>query len=146
MTNWDLRFLELAKHIAMWSKDPSTKVGAVIVRPDRTLVSTGFNGFAQRMSDAYEFYRDRDEKYSRIVHAEVNAVLFARASVAGCTLYTWPLAPCDRCAVQMIQAGLTRFVYPKATIEMLTRWEGSLKRTVQYFDEAEVSHLEIDLR
>lgn len=36
MDKWDQRFLELAKVVSTWSKDPSTKTGAVIVRPDKT--------------------------------------------------------------------------------------------------------------
>lgn len=28
---WNRRFVELAKNVSTWSKDPSTKVGAVIV-------------------------------------------------------------------------------------------------------------------
>ena len=70
-------FLELAKLASTRSKDPSTKTGAVIVRPNKTVVSVGFNGFPQGMPDDEELYKDRDEKYSRIVHCEVNALIFA---------------------------------------------------------------------
>ena len=48
---WDRRFLALAEHVADWSKDPSTKTGAVIVRPDRTIASMGYNGFPRGMAD-----------------------------------------------------------------------------------------------
>jgi len=96
---WDLRFIELAQHISMWSKDPSTKLGAVITN-GKKVVSIGFNGFPQGMSDAPELYKNRDEKYSRVVHGEINALIFAEKSVAHHTLYTFPLAPCDRCCVQ----------------------------------------------
>ena len=48
---WDLRFLELARHISDWSKDPSTKVGCVVVGPDREIRSTGFNGFPRGIKD-----------------------------------------------------------------------------------------------
>ena len=48
---WDLRFLELARHISDWSKDPSTKVGCVVVGPDREIRSTGFNGFPRGIED-----------------------------------------------------------------------------------------------
>jgi dCMP deaminase len=80
---WDLRFLELAQLVSRWSKDTSTKVGAVIVTPENVVISIGYNGFAKRMPDAEEHYADREEKYSRIVHAETNAILFARTDVRG---------------------------------------------------------------
>ena len=63
---WDSRFLELAKLVSTWSKDPSTKTGAVIVRPDRSVASIGFNGFPVKMSDHQELYDNREEKYSRL--------------------------------------------------------------------------------
>src|SRR5882724_10939274 len=84
---WDKRFLELAKMVASWSKDPSTKVGAVIVTPENVIISVGYNGFAQRMPDHEKHYADRPSKYSRIVHSETNAILLARADVRGDTLY-----------------------------------------------------------
>ena len=48
---WDVRFIELAKHISLWSKDPSTKVGCVVVGEDREIRSTGFNGFPRGIDD-----------------------------------------------------------------------------------------------
>ena len=60
---WDLRFLNLAQHIAEWSKDPSTKVGAIIASPDNKVISMGFNGFPQSMSDSAECLNNREEKY-----------------------------------------------------------------------------------
>ena len=89
---WDQRFLELAELVSTWSKDPSTKVGAVIV-DDSRIVSIVYNGFAKGMPDVAEHYENRDEKYSRIVHAEINAIVLAGAHVKGMTLYTFPLMP-----------------------------------------------------
>ena len=141
---WDRRFLSLAEFISQWSKDPSTKVGAVIVEAGKRIVSLGFNGFAQSMPDRLEFYLEREEKYSRIVHGEINALIFARRSVEGMTLYTYPFMPCDRCAVQMIQAGIKRVVAPMATEEQLKRWGRSFEKTRQYFSESGVELLEIN--
>jgi dCMP deaminase len=137
---WDLRFLELAKLISTFSKDPSTKCGAVIVRPDKTIASTGFNGFPQLLKDNSELYDNRDIKYSRIIHGEVNALLFAKEPVTGYTLYT--TGPCcDRCAVQMIQAGIKRFVAYTAP-DMEVRWGEAFKRTFSYYEEAGLEHKE----
>lgn len=141
---WDKFFLGLALHASTISKDPSTKTGAVIVRPDRTVASIGFNGFPKNMPDKLGYYADREEKYARIVHCEMNAVLHAREPVAGYTLYTWPFASCDRCAVHMLQAGIERFVFPKPSADALSRWAESLERTKLYFKEAGVEFLQID--
>lgn len=139
---WDRRFLDLAQLVSTWSKDPSTKVGAVIV-DDVRIVSLGYNGFAQAMPDLPEHYENRDEKYSRIVHAEMNAITLARATVKGMTLYTYPLMPCDRCAVQVIQAGITRVVAPTVTGELAERWEPVLKKARRYFAESGVTLTEL---
>ena len=142
-SNWDIRFLELADLVASWSKDPSTKAGAVIARPDKTIASVGFNGFPKQLKDTPEMYEDREVKYSRIVHAEINAQIHARGPVEGFTLYTTPFMPCDRCVVQMIQAGISRFVFPRASEEALARWGDSFKKTITYLEEARVEWTEL---
>lgn len=101
--SWDYRFLDLAERIATWSKDPSTKVGAVIVRPDRTIASVGYNGFPREVRDVYG---DREDKLLRTVHAEMNAILSARESLHGYTIYVSPLFPCSNCASAIIQSGI----------------------------------------
>lgn len=120
---WDIRFLELAKHISGWSKDPSTKVGCVVVGEDREIRSTGFNGFPRGISDDNERLTDRAKKYPLICHAEENAIMHAaRIGVAlkGSTAFvTWP--PCSRCARSLIQAGVREIVYPE-TDEIPERW------------------------
>ena len=135
---WDARFIALARHIAGWSKDPGTQVGAVIVRPDKTLASAGYNGFPRGVDDQPHLLTNRDEKLKRVVHAEMNAILEAREPVRGYTLYLWPMLPCERCAVHVIQAGITRVVAPKSDNP---RWDFTLTR--QLFTEAGVSFLEV---
>ncbi|DAC43179.1 MAG TPA: dCMP deaminase family protein, partial [Candidatus Thalassarchaeaceae archaeon] len=111
---WDGRFLSLATHIANWSKDPSTKVGCVVVGPDREIRSTGFNGFPRGIADTDERLSDRELKYPLICHAEENAIMHAARiglALKGCTAYvTWP--PCTRCARSLIQAGVSEVVIP----------------------------------
>jgi dCMP deaminase len=141
---WDQRFLEQARFTSNWSKDPSTKVGAVIVAPNRAIVSVGYNGFPQNMPDSPELYANREEKYSRIVHGEMNAAIWATTSLVGCTLYTWPFAPCDRCFVHMLQLGLRRFVAPKISDELATRWGPALEKVRGYAREAGVELNELD--
>jgi dCMP deaminase len=139
---WDERFLHLAEVVASWSKDPSTQVGAVIVDGDKRIVSVGFNGFARHIDDADGLYLNREVKYSRIIHAEMNAILHARESLTDMTLYTWPVLPCERCAVHVIQTGISRVVAPACPAHMLERWGPSLAKTREFFQEACVSFKE----
>jgi len=142
---WDQWFIGLARYVSTASKDPSTQTGAVIVGPDRRVVSVGFNGFPSGMPDDPEHYANREEKYARIIHCEVNALLFARVVPMRATLYTFPFMSCDRCAVQMLQAGIRRFVAPKATAEQNTRWAESFDRTKKYIAEVGGTLIEVDL-
>lgn len=134
---WDARFLRLAEHIAGWSKDPSTKVGAAIVRPDKTIASVGFNGFPRGVSDDTRL-DDREFKLGIVVHAELNALLHAREPLAGCTLYVWPCQPCSGCAAAIIQAGITRVVAPIADVATAERWRESFERSALILSEAKV--------
>jgi len=138
INEWDKFYLDMAKNIAYKSKDPSTKCGAVIVRPDRSQCSIGFNGFPKKMPDNPEWYQNREDKYSRIIHAEINSLIFAREQVTGYTLYTYPFLSCDRCFVQLVQAGITRFVSPQATEDQLTRWGDSFEKVRRYAKEMDI--------
>lgn len=111
-SKWDRRFLQLAQTVAAWSKDPSSQCGCVIVRPDNTIASLGFNGFPRGLRDDVDLYVNREAKLARVIHAEMNAVLSAHESVRGHTAYVWPVPPCDRCAAHLIQAGVVRVVHP----------------------------------
>lgn len=145
MNKWDIRFLQLAKLVSSWSKDPSTKTGAVIVAPDKHVISVGFNGFPRGMPDGDEIYANREEKYSRIVHCEMNALLHSHESTQGATLYTYPFLSCDRCAVHMLQAGIVRFVAPKLNTEAGARWEPTFVKTRKYCDECGIAHEELEI-
>ncbi len=132
-TKWDKRFLELAKLVGSWSKDPSTQVGAVIVDDDHVVVSLGYNGFPRGVKDSQERLLDREKKYDIIVHAEVNALAFATRPVKGCTLYTWPFEPCSRCAGLIIQSGIKRVV---SVIQNDERWKKNFMLARQLFKES----------
>ena len=119
-TKWDRRFLSLAAQISTWSKDPGTQVGAVIVRPDRTIASLGYNGFPRGSGDTYT---TREDKLLRTVHAELNAILNAREPLHGYTLYVTPLCPCSNCAAAIVQAGIANVVFEMESIR--PEWEKS---------------------
>ena len=118
--HWDRRYLGLAKHVASWSKDPSTQVGAVLARPDKTIASLGFNGFPRGISDCEGRYKDRKWKWAAIVHAEANAILSCREPMYGYTLYVSPLIPCSDCAGLIVQSGISRVVSDAQDIDY---WE-----------------------
>lgn len=140
---WDEWFISLAYAIANKSKDPSTKVGALIIRPDRTIAAAGYNGFPRSIADTEERLNNRPIKYSLIIHAEMNAVLTARENLSGYTLYTVPFMPCDRCFVHMLQAGITRFVFPKATADQESRWGDAFNTVRLLAEEAKVELVEM---
>ena len=143
MTKWDRRFIGIAQLVATWSKDPSTGVGAVIVDNHKRVVSMGFNGLPQRVLDNYDDM-DRDEKLRRTIHAEDNALLFARGSVAEYTIYvTHP--PCARCAAKIIQAGIGRVVSRPPWNSFAERWADDMKSAATMFVEAGVQFDYVDV-
>ena len=139
-TKWDDRFLVLAKLIGSWSKDPSTKVGAVIVDCNNRIISVGYNGFPKGVKDNKERLNDRESKYDIIIHAEANALSFASKSVEGCTLYTYPFQPCSRCAGLIIQHGIKRVVSQKDSkaSERTMSWGKNFELANTLFSEAGV--------
>lgn len=118
MTDWNARFMALAHHVALWSKDESTKVGAVIVNDKRRIISLGYNGPPRGVSDTHA---SRETKLHRTLHAEENAILFADRDPEGCTLYVTH-HPCAHCAAMIIQAGIGTVFIPPIEAEFLHRW------------------------
>ncbi len=134
---WDTRFMQMAGLVASWSKDPSRKVGAVVVSPTRRIVATGYNGLPVGVEDKPERL-ERPLKYEYTVHAEVNAILqCARhgASPAECTLYS-TLSPCTSCAGSIIQSGISRVVSPPFDANAEPVWVEKLKIAVAMMREA----------
>lgn len=141
---WDRFFLGLARYVSTASKDPSTKVGAVIVDADRRVISVGYNGFAKDVDDSPKRYADRDFKIEAIVHAETNAILFAQRPLKNCVLYTWPFMSCAKCAGLVINAGITRCVAPTPTEAIKERWGKQMEISKQMFCEAGVKLDELE--
>jgi len=101
------------------------------------LVMAGYNGFAQRCEDKEEYYTNREVKYLRVIHAEMNCLIFARRDITGCTLYTTPIPPCAPCTAMFIQAGVSRFVSYDNDIDN-PRWVASFAEAARMRDEAQV--------
>jgi len=136
LTKWDKRFLALAKHVAEWSKDPSTKVGSVIVRPDKRVVSLGYNGFPTGVEDD-DRLNDRETKLMMISHAERNALDNCDVPVRGYTLYT-TLYPCSDCTKSIIQKGITRLVCMHEHRIKYFTYDDFLKYSYKMLSEANV--------
>jgi dCMP deaminase len=117
LKKWDLRHLAIAQHVSCWSKDPSTKVGAVIADKRGNVIALGFNGFPENVQDAQHKLANRETKYEMTVHAEVNAIIIAGRSAAEGTIYVHGAPVCPRCAGVLIQVGVKRVVAKTPTCE-----------------------------
>ncbi len=134
MTDWHKRFLDLCEHVATWSKDPSTKLGSVIVDDKKRVVSIGYNGFPRGVDDRHDRYDDRPTKYLFVAHAERNALDNAPMMVDNCTMYV-TLLPCNECAKSIIQKGITTVVTYRPEREDVFNWN----ITLAMFNEAGVN-------
>ena len=118
--------LALARHVSQWSKDPSTKCGAVIIDDKRRIMGIGYNGFPRGVADTDARLYDRPEKYATIVHADVNAILNAQRT-DGCSMYIWPMLPCADCAKIIIQSGLKAVYAPRVSEDLEPRWKNNIE-------------------
>lgn len=139
---WNYRFMDMAHLVATWSKDPSSKVGAVIVDANRRIISTGYNGLAIGVEDSNERLTNRDIKYKIILHAEENAIMFAKRDLSGCSLYVTTLPPCAHCASLIIQSGIKTVYACKSDIP--DRWKDSYDLTTAMFKESDVKLVFLD--
>src|SRR3546814_836020 len=117
--NWDQYFIKMAELAATKSKDPSTKVGCVIVGPDNAVRMTGYNGPPRGVLDLPERF-ERPAKYLFTSHAECSAIsLSARNGVAidGCTMYVTHF-PCNECAKMIVASGIRRLHYGPGVTSM----------------------------
>ena len=153
---WDRHFLGLALYHSRLSKDPATRVGSVIVGPDREILSAGFNGFPRGIADTPERLNNRETKLQLVVHAEMNALLAAARTgmrLKGCVLFlaatdasgmVWGGPPCTRCTVEMIQVGISEIVsYPIKTAP--SKWHGDLMVAHSLIKEAGIVYREISV-
>ena len=135
LNDWDKRYLDIADQISSWSKDPSTKIGAIVVGNKGQILTQGYNGFPRGIKDCSDKYNNRNLKYDYIVHAEENAIYNATNSgvpLEGATMYITGLPTCHRCAKAIIQVGIKR-VFIRAKIP--ERWIDSWTLTKNLFNE-----------
>lgn len=141
-TMWNGRFLNIAREVASWSKDTSSKVGCVIVDSEKSIKTTGYNGLPRGVDDTVAGRNERPEKYRWFSHAEANAISnCSRMGVSSenCVIYvTHP--PCAACARSIVQAGISEVVIPKESLteDFLSRWGEEYEVSKQMFSEAGV--------
>ena len=143
INKWDARWLEIAGVVSTWSKDPSTKIGAIAVK-DKRLVSTGYNGFPRGIQDYDDRWNNREEKYKYVVHAEMNCIYNANyhnQSLKGSTMYIVGLPVCHECAKGIIQAGVIRVVAEFKDAPL--KWARSTEITEKMFKEAGIIYDQI---
>lgn len=143
--DWNLRFMQLADHVAQWSKDKSTKIGAVIVR-ERDPLSIGYNGFPRGCDDDCEERHERPLKYDWVLHAEENAIINAARQgnkVMGADMYVnW--FPCAKCAGMIINAGIKRVFCDKKPDFNHPTFGASFKLSLEKLTEGGVEIIYMD--
>lgn len=151
LEKWDSRFLGLAHTVGRWSKGPRKRIGAVIVRPDRSVASMGYNGPPRGFDDELFLKMSREEQHNVVIHAEINAIQqmqkderFALSywKAYGYTLYVSPLYPCVGCAQKIIDAGIRRVVaYCGQTSD---DWAESARAAEQLFKGHNVDYIKVE--
>lgn len=147
--SWDEFFMRHVYLASTKSKDPSSKLGAVLVK-DGVIISEGYNGFPRGVKDDITRYNNREEKYKYVVHAEDNSILNAARggiSTKGAVLYTNGI-PCNECAKSVIQAGIVEVVihsgWPMGKINGDGKWDNAAKITSIMFEECGIKVRTID--
>lgn len=138
LRKWDARFIGMAEHIAQWSKGPRKRIGAVIVRPDRSIVSLGYNGPPRHYDDEAFLRMSREDQHNVVIHAEANAIWQRSATekLCGCTIYVSPLFPCAGCAIAIQEQGISRVVAYCG--EISDDWRASAREAEAIFARNEI--------
>ena len=141
MDKWKLRFSDLSNYIAGWSKDKSTKVGAIIVNAeDKNPISMGFNGFPAKVNEDVPERHERPLKYFFTVHGEINAIANAAKNgqrTKGCDMYV-NYFPCCNCAGAIVNAGIKKVICQNKPNLNDERWGENWKISLMILNEGGV--------
>lgn len=141
---WHNKYMGLAQNISEWSKDPGTKIGAIIVNQKGQILAQGYNGFPRKIKDLEKRLKNRELKLKYTVHAEMNAIYnssFTGVSLCNSTLYVYGLPVCHECAKGIIQVGVSTVVIKKGITSL--NWKESCDLALEMFKEANVKVLKI---
>lgn len=137
---WINRYFDLAEQISLWSKDPSSKIGAIIIADHGQIISQGYNGFPRKIHDLEKRLEHRETKYKYIVHGEMNCIYNACLTgqkLNNTKLFVYGLPICSECAKGVIQSGISHTFMKFPTIKNLN-WLESFSFTKEMFNEANV--------
>lgn len=146
VTKWDNRYLELAKTIASWSKDPSRKIGAVAIGDKGQVLAQGYNGFPRGIEDNEYRLNEREEKYKYVVHAEMNCIYNAGwngISLHNSKFYVYGLPVCSECAKGLIQVGVKSILVKCPEKPVPAIWKEHERLSKELFLEAGVEYARI---
>lgn len=117
-------FFDIAKRVALESKYDGTKVGSVLVKDNRSIVTHGCNGYPNGLDDDYINTLSRDERLKLVIHAEENSLLnmleFGIDRVERLTAFVTH-HPCIKCAARLKRAGIHQVKYIKNS-EFEAKW------------------------
>jgi len=137
---WDKRYMELAKQVGTWSKDPSKQIGAIAIGSKGQVLAQGYNGFPRGIDDNESRLNTKETKYKYVVHAEMNLIYnatFNGISLNGSTVYVSGLPVCSECAKGLIQVGVKQIVMSKDSLEGADeKWLDSFELTIALLNEA----------
>ena len=137
---WDKRYMDLAKQVGTWSKDPSKQIGAVAIGSKGQVLAQGYNGFPRGIDDNESRLNTKETKYKYVVHAEMNLIYnatFNGISLNGSTVYVSGLPVCSECAKGLIQVGVKQIVMSKDSLEGADeKWLDSFELTIALVNEA----------
>ena len=141
---WLRRYAKIAKEASTWSKDPSTKVGAVIIDPDKRPVSFGFNGLPKCIEDTHENLNNREFKISNVVHAEQNAIDISDPERLKDATIVVTHFPCERCAKSIGKSGIKYVVVSERHESYESRWKDSIKEGLRILKRYKVEVILLD--
>lgn len=140
LEEWDHHFMKIAKVVSEMSKDPSTKVGAVIVK-DKVIYGTGYNGFPKTVLDYRHEYENRSIKLSKIIHAESNAIKNSLSVPENFTIYVYPFMPCVNCFELLKQHNVSKIVTYKQIKN--SKWQSDWEQVRKHCQELKIVLIEL---
>lgn len=142
---WTNHFIKVAELVSTMSKDPNHKIGAVIVDKNNRIVSTGFNGFAKGIADTEDRLNDKETKRLLMLHAEENAILYAKQDLTDCSIYVYGYPSCIHCTSIIIQSGIKNIYYKNSRKDntISDYWKHNLEMALSLATEAGVNVIEL---
>jgi dCMP deaminase len=137
ISKWAKRYMALAHHVAQWSRDPTTKVGAVAVGVNQRQIAVGYNGFPTGIADTEERLNDRETKLLLMQHAERNVLDQATFNLEGALLVVTH-HPCAECAKSIVSKNIRLVLCPVGSAGYRMRWKEEIELAKMILNEGGV--------